>query len=76
MGDSEVDHKVVVEDESGDWRLYELTDPGYPPHRLYRAYHRHGDSWVAPLAIWKCVECKAQAPEAMKGFINLLKWKW
>ena len=68
------DPKLVVEDDSGDWRLYELRESGFSP--LYRAYHRHGDDWVCQLTLMAvCAECRAEAPEAMEGFENLIRWE-
>jgi hypothetical protein len=70
----ETDPKLVVEDESGDWRLYELNDSGHRP--LYRAYHKHDEGWVSQLILMAvCARCRAEAPKAMKGFENLVRWE-
>ena len=64
--------KFVVED--GDWRLYTLHDTGYPD--IYRAYHKHDDGWVSQLTLFAvCARCRAEAPEAFKGFESLIEWE-
>ena len=73
--ENENSYKLVVEDESGDWRMYEFNDPGYSEHQ-YLVYHRHDEGWVSQLTLFdECSRCRVQAPEAMKGFKTLIQWK-
>lgn len=70
--------KLIVEDESGDWRLYTFNDTfdATADNALYRAYHRHGDDWIMQLYIVDvCARCKAKVPEAMNGFEKLIRWE-
>ncbi len=73
--------KIVAEDETGQWRLYELEDR---PETVmtgggssyYRGYHKHEEVWIQQLVIMPvCPMCRAEAPKEMQGFKKLLEWE-
>ncbi len=72
--------KIVVEDETKQWRLYELYDrvgtviTGRDSY--YRVYHKHEEAWIGQLVLMPvCSRCRAEAPKEMQGFEKLLEWE-